>query len=92
MQESLHLLQPPKRNVLFKDIKKKDKHMSKRLSKSLKVARQLAAADVLYRVISNWYEPIRIKNAIRKALAEARKKTEEANAHNADDDEWGKFG
>lgn len=91
MQESLHLLQPPQRTKLFKDVKKKDAALNTRLVKSLQVAKQLAAAHLIYRVVTDWFEPIRVRNAIRRALAEARKKTEEANKHNADDDEWGQY-
>lgn len=79
MQEALHLLQPPGRHGLIEDVIKHSDDMNNRLVASSKVEIQLTAARRIFHAVSNWYEPIRVKNTLRKSLAAAAKRRDYEN-------------
>lgn len=86
------MLQPPPRNALIKDVAGKDAAIAMRLAQSAKLNKKMYYARRIYHCVMKWYEVIRQRNLVKKALEDARRKQEEENKHNDEDDLWGGFG
>lgn len=89
MRYSLHLLQPPSRQSLLKDVKTQDARLQARLEASKKAERRIEASLTIARYMDNWFRKTRERNAILKSLEEVQRREDAANAHNVEDDEYG---
>jgi Ran GTPase-activating protein (RanGAP) involved in mRNA processing and transport len=89
MRHSLHLLCPPSRKALLKDVKVMDPRLAARLEASRQVEKRMQASTVIAGYMMKWYEKTRERNAVAAALAAAQKALDGLNAKNDDDDEYG---
>lgn len=68
-----------------------DSSLVRRLRESAAVDRQVNAGRTIFNCVMRWYKAIRLKNAVSRLLAEARRKEEEANIRNNEDDRFNKY-
>lgn len=88
MQEALHLLEPPPRHALVEIVRQVDEKMQLRLAKSAYAERKLMAARLIYAVVRDWFEPLRVDFNIRKAIEAAAKRKAALNVRNTEDDRF----
>lgn len=88
MRESLHLLQAPGRKFQFNEVFQQDPNLAERLDEVRKHNRRMYYARRIYGTVMRWYALVKQRNMIKRAIAEAKRKQEEANRRNLEDDIW----
>lgn len=88
MQEALHLLEPPPRHELIKEVRAINDKLNRRLTISEHSNRKMMAARTIYFYVMNWFEPLRVEFQIRKSIEAAAKRKEALNVRNSDDDRF----
>lgn len=91
MQISLFELCPPPRHLLLVDVKGKNEKVLSRLEKSNILNQKLHQAQIIYAKVMVWYEKVKYKRSIERALKQAEEKMHKINTHNEEDDIYSKY-